>query len=135
MICAQWSINSWWRTFLNKFVWRQCIACGYFYRSTKRKKKNDKIRVTFGLGCTVCAFREKKNTYYQQLFLDFGNKYRVEGEWKTSLDEKDYPKRIKRTLRWMYKSLGPVVAEDLFFKALHDYWYKCYFTLERNRQS
>jgi hypothetical protein len=135
-ICVKQSINSRWRiTLASVFIWRQCILCGYFYRIRKRKKKPGNVTVTFGLGCQVCSFRERKRVYYNQFLLDFANKYHFEGEWKVNPDDSNFPERIERTLKFAYKALGPIIAEDVFLKALQDYWYKNYFIQERSLQS
>jgi len=119
----------------NVFIWKQCILCGYFYRNRKRKKKPGNLTVTFGLGCQVCSFRERKRLYYNQFLLDFANKYHFEGEWKVNPDDSEISERIERTLKNMYNELGPLVGEEVFLKALQDYWYKHYFIQERSHQS
>ncbi len=35
----------------------------------------------------------------------------------------------------MYRELGPVVAEDIFYRAYDKYWYSNYFTQGRSHQS
>ena len=93
------------------------------------------MRVSASLGCLVCNYRDKKDLYYKQLLIDLENKVYVKGEWKKSSDDSRIAERLESTLRNAYRSLGPIVAEDVFFRALDTYWYSKYFTLERNRRS
>jgi len=133
---VNWILNSRWLTTLaNVFRWKQCILCGYFYRTRKRKKKSGNISTSYGLGCQICNFRDKKRIYYNQFMLDFENKYHFEGEWKVNPDDSEISERFERTLKSCYRSLGPIIGEEVFLKALEDYWYKYYFIQERSRQS
>ena len=93
------------------------------------------MKISASLGCLVCNYRDKKELYYDQLLLDLENKVHVEGEWKKSSDDSRVPERLERTLKSAYRSLGIIVAEDVFFRALDTYWYSKYFTLERSRRS
>ena len=79
--------------------------------------------------------RDKKDIYYRQLLIDLENKIHVRGEWKKSSDDSNISKRLERTLSSAYKELGPVIAEDVFYRAIDAYWYNKYFTLAQSRQS
>ena len=48
---------------------------------------------------------------------------RKDSKWVPSYDEDRYSERIERTIYWMYKSLGPIVAEDVFYRAMDTDWY------------
>ena len=73
--------------------------------------------------------------YYRRLMLDLENKVHKNGEWVVSHDEERFEERINETLKWAYKELGVVIAEDVFYRAVDAYWYNKYFTLERSRRS
>ena len=123
-------------TSLSEHSWKKCILCGHFYRF-KRKEgfTTGQIRKSASLGCLVCNFRDKKDIYYRQLLIDLENKIHVRGEWKKSSDDSNISKRLERTLSSAYKELGPVIAEDVFYRAIDTYWYNKYFTLAQSRQS
>ena len=87
------------------------------------------------MGCLVCNYRDKKEMYYRRLMLDLENKVHKNGEWVVSNDEERFESRIADTLKWAYYDLGILIAEDVFCRAVDAYWYKKYFTLERNRRS
>jgi len=80
------------------------------------------------MGCLVCNYRDKKDMYYRQLLLDLNNKVYDHGEWVVSNDETRVPERLERTLAGAYRYLGPVIAEDVFYRAIDTYWYNKYFT-------
>jgi len=86
------------------------------------------------MGCLVCNFRDRKELYYRQLLLDLNNKIYDDGKWVVSRDERRVPERLERTLTGAYKTLGPVIAEDVFYRAIDTYWYTK-FTQVQNRQS
>ena len=67
--------------------------------------------------------------------LDLENKVHKNGEWVVSNDEERFESRIADTLKWAYYDLGILIAEDVFCRAVDAYWYKKYFTLERNLRS
>lgn len=123
-------------TSLSDYSWKKCILCGHFYRLKRNKKYTEgQLRISASLGCLVCNYRDKKEMYYKQLLLDLENKVHVEGEWKKSSDDSRIAERLENTLKNAYRSLGTIVAEDVFFRALDTYWYSKYFTLEQNRRS
>ena len=67
--------------------------------------------------------------------LDLENKVHKNGEWVVSNDEERFEARIADTIKWAYRDLGILIAEDVFYRAVDAYWYKKYFTLEQNRRS
>jgi len=73
--------------------------------------------------------------YYRRILLDLQNKVHKDGEWVVAKDEERFEERINETLKWAYKDLGPVIAEDVFYRAIDDYWYSTYFTLGQSRRS
>ena len=124
-------------TSLSDYFWKKCILCGYYYRLKRQKSHQSasNLRTSTSLGCLVCNYRDKKDIYYKQLLIDLENKVHVKGEWTKSSDESRVPERLERTLSAAYRELGPIIAEDVFFRAIDAYWYKKYFTLEQNRRS
>ena len=114
---------------MSEHFWRKCILCGYYYRS-KRLTKNisGNLKYSSSLGCAICTYREKKRLYYNQLLLDLNNKVHRNGEWAESSNETGVRKRLSRTIVTMYKELGPVTAEDLFYRAYDKYWYSNYYS-------
>ncbi len=67
--------------------------------------------------------------------LDLENKVHKNGEWVVSNDEERFEARIADTIKWAYRDLGILIAEDVFYRAVDAYWYKKYFTLEQSRRS
>ena len=121
---------------MSEYSWKKCILCGCFYR-LKRKKNEAKgqVRTSTSLGCLVCNYRDKKEMYYRRLMTDLENKVYKDGEWVLDKNDERLEERIQDTLKWAYRDLGAVIAEDVFYRAIDAYWYKKYFTLERNRRS
>ena len=116
-------------TSLSEHFWRKCILCGHYYRSKRVERKNSgNVKYSYSLGCAICTYREKKRVYYNQLLFDLNNQIHKNGEWVESSDESKVRKRLSRTIVTMYKELGPVTAEDLFYRAYDKYWYSNYFT-------
>ena len=37
-------------------------------------------------------------------------------------DEKQFLLALKSTMWYMYRELGPIQAEDVFYRAMHTYW-------------
>jgi len=121
---------------LSDYFWRKCILCGHYYRAKRLKNRDTgNIKYSYSLGCIICNYREKKRIYYNQLLLDLNNKVHHRGEWVESSDETKVRKRLSRTIVNMYRELGPVVAEDIFYRAYDKYWYSNYFTQGRSHQS
>ena len=111
-----------------------CSFCGHYYYFIDKGKK-DIVSKRLSFGCLVCSFDDNKDYYYRQLLLDFRNMVHKDGKWVISYDNERFNERIKRTIRWMYNSLGPIVAEQVFYDAFDTYWYTKIFNLGRNRQS
>ncbi len=123
-------------TSLSEYFWKKCILCGHFYRLKRKKSTNiGQIRLSASLGCLVCNFRDKKEMVFKQLLIDLENKIHVGGEWKISTDDSRMSERLERTLSFAYQELGPIVAEDVLFRAIDNYWYSKYFTLEQSSRS
>lgn len=136
MTCVLLGRNSRWLTSLSKHYWKKCILCGHFYRLKRTKGYTEgQLKKSTSLGCLVCNYRDKKEMYYRRLMLDLENKVHKNGEWVVSHDEERFEERINETLKWAYKELGVVIAEDVFYRAVDAYWYNKYFTLERSRRS
>lgn len=118
---------------LSRYRWHKCILCGYYYKTTIRKKyEDDKNKRYISVNCIICSFNDKKDYYYRQLLLDFNHLIRKDDKWVPSYDEDRYSERIERTIYWMYKSLGPIVAEDVFYRAMDTYWYTKRFKKARS---
>ena len=111
----------------------KCSFCGHYYYYIDRGTKGV-VSKRMAFECIVCSFEDKKQTYYKQLLLDFKNMVREDGNWVISYENERFNERIHRTIKWMYKSLGPIVAEQVFYDAFDTYWYTTIFTLGRNRQ-
>lgn len=123
-------------TSLGEHYWKKCILCGHFYRLKRIKGYTEgQLRKSTSLGCSVCNYRDKKEMYYRRLMLDLENKVHKNGEWVVSNDEERFEVRIADTIKWAYRDLGILIAEDVFYRAVDAYWYKKYFTLEQSRRS
>jgi hypothetical protein len=121
---------------LSDYSWKKCIICGHFYRFKRRKNEAEgQVRMSTSLGCLVCNYRDKKEMYYRRIMLDLQNKVHKDGEWVVAKNEERFEARINETLKWAYFDLGAIIAEDVFYRAIDDYWYSIYFTLEQSRQS
>ena len=92
--------------------WHPCAICGYHYKVIKSMKTQDlKYRHSSTRGCLVCAYRDTKLSRYNTLLKNFELE-----------DEKQFLFALKSTMWYMYRELGPIQAEDVFYRAMNTYW-------------
>jgi hypothetical protein len=75
------------------------------------KTQDLKYRHSSTRGCLVCAYRDTKLSRYNTLLKNFELE-----------DEKQFLFALKYTMWYMYRELGPIQAEDVFYRAMNTYW-------------
>ena len=96
------------------------------YNKVKQLKETGNLRTRVVDECKVCSYQWNKDRYYKQLTLDLENKIHKDGEWVVAKNEERFEARINETLKWAYFDLGAIIAEDVFYRAIDDYWYSIY---------
>ena len=110
---------------------RMCEACRTFSKILKYKKEGN-YTTTVLRDCAVCTYEWKKHSYYNRLLLDFDNKVNVDGKWVVSSNKDRYYHRIENTLYYAYRELDEYTVNEVFYRALNQYWYRKMFTLAHN---
>lgn len=95
----------------NAIVWKLCLICGNHYKVVKDLDRQSIYRYSSTRGCLVCTYRDRKEIYYKALVKNF----EID-------DEKDFLKSLKTNMWYMYRELGPIASEDVFYRAAAKYW-------------
>lgn len=95
----------------NAIVWKLCLICGNHYKVVKDLDRQSIYRYSSTRGCLVCTYRDRKEIYYKALVKNFEIN-----------DEKRFLESLKTTMWYMYKEMGPIQAEDIFYRATATYW-------------
>jgi len=102
-----------WMSFLteNAIFWKHCCLCGNHYKVVKDLDRQSIYRYSSTRGCLVCTYRDRKEIYYRTLVKTF----EID-------DEKRFLESLKTTMWYMYRELGPIASEDVFYRAAAKYW-------------
>ena len=95
----------------NAIAWKLCCICGNHYKVVKDLDRQSIYRYSSTRGCLVCTYRDRKEIYYKALVKNFEIN-----------DEKRFLESLKTTMWYMYKEMGPIQAEDIFYRATATYW-------------
>ena len=95
----------------NAIAWKLCCICGNHYKVVKDLDRQSIYRHSSTRGCLVCTYRDRKEIYYKALVKNF----EID-------DEKDFLKSLKTNMWYMYRELGPIASEDIFYRAVAKYW-------------
>jgi hypothetical protein len=95
----------------NTIVWKHCSICGQHYKVVKDLNRHGVYRYSSTRGCLVCTYRDAKVIHYKSLLRAFELE-----------DEKEFLQSLKTSMWYMYRGLGMVAAEDVFYRAIAAYW-------------